>query len=281
MDQNSEFPEWEFLQNSDYSLDSSPHLDCPLIKPNHFSLHHNPDSTSNSETDPSEVDRNFDDSYVANQLFPDGEKPFLLKQSSSSSSSSLPSPSSSLSNPGNIESDDDSDCDTKMVMVVDEIKTTEILLDDVTPAAAAGGGGGGGGGGFDVSKEGDKNNDENDDEDDDENEYKRRVVAWWKVPFEVLKYWVVRVSPVPVWSLSVAATAAFLGLVILGRRLYKMKRKTQTLKLNLALDDKKVSQLMGRVARLNEAFSVVRRVPIGRPSLPASSVTLRPVMSMR
>jgi len=44
----------------------------------------------------------------------------------------------------------------------------------------------------------------------------------------------------------------------------------------------KVSQLMGRVARLNEAFSVVRRVPIVRPpSLPASSVTLRPVMSLR
>lgn len=44
----------------------------------------------------------------------------------------------------------------------------------------------------------------------------------------------------------------------------------------------KVSQLMGRVARLNEAFSVVRRVPIVRPpSLPASSVTLRPVISMR
>lgn len=44
----------------------------------------------------------------------------------------------------------------------------------------------------------------------------------------------------------------------------------------------KVSQLMGRVARLNEAFSVVRRVPIVRPpSLPSSSVTLRPVMSMR
>ncbi|XP_019434596.1 PREDICTED: uncharacterized protein LOC109341201 [Lupinus angustifolius] len=267
MDENSDFPEWEFLQNSDDSLDFSPHLDSPLIKPNHFSLHHHhPDSTSNSETDPSEVDRNFDDSYVANQLFPDGEKPFLVKESSSSS---LPSSSSSLSNPENIESGDDSDCDTKMMMVVDEIKTTEILLDDVTPAAA--------GGGFDDSKEGDKNYDEN----DNENEYKRRVVAWWKVPFEVLKYWVVRVSPVPVWSLSVAATAAFLGLVILGRRLYKMKRKTQTLKLNLALDDKKVSQLMGRVARLNEAFSVARRVPIGRPSLPASSVTLRPVMSMR
>jgi hypothetical protein len=38
---------------------------------------------------------------------------------------------------------------------------------------------------------------------------------------------------------------------------------------------------MGRVARLNEAFSVVRRVPIVRPSLPASTITLRPVMSMR
>ncbi|KAE9598373.1 hypothetical protein Lal_00027193 [Lupinus albus] len=274
MDENSDFPEWEFLQNSDDSLDFSPHLDSPLIKPNHFSLHHHhPDSTSNSETDPSEIDRNFDDSYVANQLFPDGEKQFLVKESSPSS---LPSSSSTLSNPENNESgnDDDSDCDTKMMMVVDEIKTSEILLDDVTTTTAVVGGGGGG---FDDSKDDDKNNDENN---DDENEYKRRVV-WWKIPFEVLKYWVIRVSPVPVWSLSVAATAAFLGLVILGRRLYKMKRKTQTLKLNLALDDKKVSQLMGRVARLNEAFSVVRRVPIGRPSLPASSVTLRPVISMR
>ncbi|XP_068498737.1 uncharacterized protein [Phaseolus vulgaris] len=114
----------------------------------------------------------------------------------------------------------------------------------------------------------------------EEGEEKRLV--WWKVPFEVLRCWVNPLPlPLPVWSLSVAAAAAFLGLLFLGRRLYSMKRKTQTVKLNLALDDK-VSQLMGRVARLNEAFSVVRRVPIVRPpSLPASSVTLRPVMSMR
>ncbi|QCD95352.1 hypothetical protein DEO72_LG6g44 [Vigna unguiculata] len=115
----------------------------------------------------------------------------------------------------------------------------------------------------------------------EEGEEKRLV--WWKVPFEVLRCWVNPLPlPLPVWSLSVAAAATFLGLLFLGRRLYRMKRKTQTLKLNLALDDKKVSQLMGRVARLNEAFSVVRRVPIVRPpSLPASSVTLRPVMSLR
>ncbi|KAL5571742.1 hypothetical protein UlMin_021339 [Ulmus minor] len=102
-------------------------------------------------------------------------------------------------------------------------------------------------------------------------------VAWWKVPLEVLKYCALRVSPV--WTFSVAA--AVLGFVILGRRLYKMKRRSQSLQLKVTMDDKKVSQFMSRAARLNEAFSVVRRVPIVRPALPAPGVTPWPVMSLR
>lgn len=43
----------------------------------------------------------------------------------------------------------------------------------------------------------------------------------------------------------------------------------------------KVSQFMSRAVRLNEAFSVVRRVPIIRPSLPASGANPWPVMSLR
>lgn len=35
---------------------------------------------------------------------------------------------------------------------------------------------------------------------------------------------------------------------------------------------------MSRAARLNEAFSVVRRVPIVRPALPASGVNPWPAM---
>ncbi|OMO77483.1 hypothetical protein COLO4_25146 [Corchorus olitorius] len=105
---------------------------------------------------------------------------------------------------------------------------------------------------------------------------KKRVV-WWKVPFELLRYCVFKVSPV--WSFSVAA--AVMGFVILGHRLYKMKRKSRNLQLKVTMDDKKVSQFMTRAARLNEAFSVVRRVPIIRPSLPATGVNPWPVMSMR
>jgi hypothetical protein len=71
-------------------------------------------------------------------------------------------------------------------------------------------------------------------------------VVWWKIPFEVLKHWVSPLATIPL-PLSVAATAAFLGLLILGRRLYKMKRKTQTLKLNLALDDKVTHSLFSFV----------------------------------
>ncbi|KAK4860148.1 hypothetical protein QYF36_018147 [Acer negundo] len=75
--------------------------------------------------------------------------------------------------------------------------------------------------------------------------------------------------------------AAVMGLVILGRKLYKIKRKTRSLELKVTLDDKKVSQFMSRAARLNEAFSVVRRVPIIRPALPAPGVNSWPVMSLR
>ena len=65
---------------------------------------------------------------------------------------------------------------------------------------------------------------------------KDKRLVWWKVPFEVLRYWV---NPLPLsLPLSVAAAAAFLGLFLLGRTLYRMKRKTQTFNLNLALDDK-------------------------------------------
>ncbi|CAN1132464.1 hypothetical protein LINPERHAP2_LOCUS7038 [Linum perenne] len=54
-----------------------------------------------------------------------------------------------------------------------------------------------------------------------------------------------------------------MGFVILGRRLYNMKRKAKSLHLKVIVDDK-VSQFMSRAARLNEAFSVARRVPIVR-----------------
>ncbi|CAN1159821.1 hypothetical protein LINPERPRIM_LOCUS22060 [Linum perenne] len=54
-----------------------------------------------------------------------------------------------------------------------------------------------------------------------------------------------------------------MGFVILGRRLYNMKRKAKSQQLKVIVDDK-VSQFMSRAARLNEAFSVARRVPIVR-----------------
>ncbi|KAL2335818.1 hypothetical protein Fmac_010264 [Flemingia macrophylla] len=209
--------EWELLDNDDGpAVFAGPPLDS--IRPDHFSLIDN--NANSSSTSSSEVDRNFDDSYVANQLFPN---PTLALQPWTG----------------------DSDSDTPVAPVAEDLKEDDEKREEQVVEAK-------------------------------EEEDKRLV--WWKVPFEVLRYWL-NPLPLPVWSLSLAA---LLGLFFLGRRFYRLKRKTQTFKLNLALDDKKVSQFMGRVARLNEAFSVVRRVPIVRaPSLSASSVTLRPVMSMR
>ncbi|KVH87671.1 uncharacterized protein LOC112503202 [Cynara cardunculus var. scolymus] len=110
-----------------------------------------------------------------------------------------------------------------------------------------------------------------------DSEERNRVAVWWKLPFDLLKYCLYRASPV--WTLSVAA--AMMGVVILGRRLYKMKRKSRTLQLKVTVDDKKVSQFMSRAARLNEAFSVVKRGPIIRPSLPAAGIAPWPMMALR
>lgn len=65
-------------------------------------------------------------------------------------------------------------------------------------------------------------------------EAQRRKAVWWKVPFQVLRYCFLRASPA--WSFSVAA--AFMGVMILGRRLYKMKRKAKSLHLKIAVNDK-------------------------------------------
>lgn len=106
----------------------------------------------------------------------------------------------------------------------------------------------------------------------------KKGVVWWKLPFEFLKICSFRVSPV--WSFSIAA--AVVGFVILRRRLSKMRPKSRNIPLKVNVDDKKVSQIMVRVARLNEAFSVVKRVPIIRSSLPGTlGVTPWPVMSLR
>ncbi|CAN0887919.1 hypothetical protein LINGRAHAP2_LOCUS15703 [Linum grandiflorum] len=112
---------------------------------------------------------------------------------------------------------------------------------------------------------------------EEEEEKKKKQLVWWKVPFELLRCCVFRVGPV--WTFSMAA--AVMGFVILGRKLYKMKRKARSIELKVTVDDKKVSQFMSRAARLNEAFWVVRRVPVVRPMVPGGGVNPWPVMSMR
>lgn len=108
-------------------------------------------------------------------------------------------------------------------------------------------------------------------------EGEKRIIVWWKLPFEFLKYCVLRTSPV--WTVSMAA--AVMGFVILGRRYYSMKRKSRSVQVKVTTDDKKISQFKSRVVRLNEAFSVVKQVPIIRHSLPAAGVTPWPAMTLR
>ncbi|PIA47226.1 hypothetical protein AQUCO_01400127v1 [Aquilegia coerulea] len=108
-------------------------------------------------------------------------------------------------------------------------------------------------------------------------EREKQGMVWWKLPFEILKFCLFKVSPG--WSISIAA--AVMGIVILRRRLHKMKKKSRSIQLKVTVEDKKVSQLMNHTARLNEVFSVVKRVPMIRPLLPSTGLTPWPVMNLR
>ncbi|XP_074576990.1 uncharacterized protein LOC141833441 [Curcuma longa] len=94
----------------------------------------------------------------------------------------------------------------------------------------------------------------------------KRETVWWKFPFQLIKFCALKAKPV--WSISIAA--AILGLLMLGKRLYKMKEKSRSIPFRIILYEKKASQLKIHAARLNEAFSVVRRGPIISPSLRAA-----------
>ncbi|KAF8047050.1 hypothetical protein N665_3236s0001 [Sinapis alba] len=65
-------------------------------------------------------------------------------------------------------------------------------------------------------------------------ESKDREAVWWKMPFVLVKYYAFRIGPV--WSVSMAA--AVMGFVLLGRRLYHMKKKAQRFHLKVAIDEK-------------------------------------------
>ncbi|CAN6846557.1 unnamed protein product [Brassica oleracea] len=104
---------------------------------------------------------------------------------------------------------------------------------------------------------------------------KSSETVWWKMPFVLVKYYALRIGPV--WSVSMAA--AVMGFVLLGRRLYHMKKKAQRIHLKVAIDEKKVSRVMSQAARLNAAFSEVKRVPVICPALPSPGAW--PVLSLR
>uniref|UniRef100_A0A0D9VH55 Uncharacterized protein n=1 Tax=Leersia perrieri TaxID=77586 RepID=A0A0D9VH55_9ORYZ len=94
-------------------------------------------------------------------------------------------------------------------------------------------------------------------------EGEKQVVVWWRLPFRLLQCCAWKVKPI--WSFSIAA--ALLGLIVLGRRMYRMRRKARGLpQIKIAFDDKKSSQFADRTARLNEAFFMARRVPMLRTS---------------
>ncbi|XP_078441323.1 uncharacterized protein LOC144711251 [Wolffia australiana] len=97
---------------------------------------------------------------------------------------------------------------------------------------------------------------------------------WWKLPIDLLKFFVLRIRPS--WTISFAA--ALVGLVLLKKRLNQKKPNSRGVPINLRLEDKKSSVFLGRAARLNE---VVKKVPMIRSTFPAMGVTPFPVVAWR
>lgn len=116
-----------------------------------------------------------------------------------------------------------------------------------------------------------QNSDENSDlrELREEGNTEKKVLIWWKLPLDILKLCASRAKTV--WSVPIAA--AFIGILMVGRRLYKMKHKSKRIPFKVTFEDKKAaSKLLLRAARLNEV--VVRHVPVIRSTLlPAGGVT--------
>ncbi|KAJ0969398.1 hypothetical protein J5N97_022275 [Dioscorea zingiberensis] len=104
----------------------------------------------------------------------------------------------------------------------------------------------------------------------------KKSEGWWKLPIEVLKFYVLKTRPI--WSVTIAA--AIVGVVLLGRRLYRMKQRSKSVSLKASLEDKKTSLLMALAANLNEAFSVMKRAPIIRPTAPAGGLTPWPLLGL-
>ncbi|CAO1942536.1 unnamed protein product [Urochloa humidicola] len=101
-------------------------------------------------------------------------------------------------------------------------------------------------------------------------------VRWWKLPLDALRVWALRAAR-SAWSVPFAV--ALLGFVVLGRRLYRMRRQSKAVgRVRLVLDEKKASQFKGQASRLNESTAILRRAPIIKPMLPANGVTPWPVL---
>lgn len=62
----------------------------------------------------------------------------------------------------------------------------------------------------------------------------KKVFIWWKLPMDLLKLCASRVRPV--WSISIAA--AVIGILMVGRKLYKMKHKSRRTPLKFSFEDK-------------------------------------------
>eukprot|EP01018_Ginkgo_biloba_P031692 Gb_12741 [translate_table: standard] len=83
---------------------------------------------------------------------------------------------------------------------------------------------------------------------------------WWKHPLGIWKRQIGTLC-------SFGVAAAFMGLLILGRGWYRGKHQDRKLRFHVYADDRRISEMICQAARLNQAFSAVRGVPVVRAQI--------------
>ncbi|KAJ3703881.1 hypothetical protein LUZ61_007586 [Rhynchospora tenuis] len=96
----------------------------------------------------------------------------------------------------------------------------------------------------------------------------------WEMPWEIVKYCLTKVKPA--WYISLAG--AILGLVLIGRRMYRIMEKKKSASVRASMDGKRVTKFAVRGVHVNEALNpvpILRTSPLAGVTIPVSLLALR------
>ncbi|KAJ1685958.1 hypothetical protein LUZ63_017348 [Rhynchospora breviuscula] len=96
----------------------------------------------------------------------------------------------------------------------------------------------------------------------------------WEMPWEIVKFCLTKVKPA--WYIPLAG--AILGLVLIGRRMYRIREQKRSASVRASMDGKRVTKFAVRAMPVNEALNpvpILRTSPLAGVTIPVSLLALR------